>query len=114
MVTVKMVTTSRGDASSIDTDEHRVQTQMLPLRCHANQTTVEFLRDYFTSSEHAGDAAAAKDRPAAQEMFFQCFDARGFRLKIDYDTRTVDLKSLQEGNIVELLNLFPLEFRRVW
>lgn len=159
MVTVKMVTLSRYDvvhgedghtlpeASSPDTDEHRLQVNMLPLRCHANQATIEFAQRFFradapepragedatatdeaataspashvptttssTSREDAelanGVAIEGKEGPPSHVMCFQSVDVRGFRLKIDYDTRNVDLAALKQGSLIELLNLFPLE-----
>ena len=48
---------------------------------------------------HDGTTATAEPAESRQadspQMFFQSVDVRGFRLKIDYDTRHVDLTALQ-------------------
>lgn len=113
MLTFKTATLAHNGVGSSGTDEHKLQISFQPLRLYTNQETVEFLRAFFASASEPGDAnqsdPVCQDEDHRSRIFFSSFDVRSCKLKIDFDTRSVNLQALQKGNLMELLNLFPLE-----
>ncbi|CAN0470736.1 unnamed protein product, partial [Phaeothamnion confervicola] len=47
--------------------------------------------------------------PTDRTWFFQCCDIGAVKVKIGYQPRAVRVRALQDGEYLELLNLFPLE-----
>jgi autophagy-related protein 2 len=81
-----------------------------------DQHTLDFLAAFFTlaaasasATTAQGSNATSKAAPPAAEAFFQSVLVRRVKLKLDTQTRALDVREVQRGNYAELLNLCPLK-----
>ncbi|CBN78544.1 ATG2 Autophagy-related protein homolog [Ectocarpus siliculosus] len=122
MVTVRMTTRSPSDHFCPEDaplgDEVMLKVRLLPIHLSFGQHTVDFFRSFSPEVQSSPTAhekqAAGEDPTAAAEMgagplFISCCDVGSFKVKIDYQPRTIKVAALQNGDYMELLNLFPLE-----
>jgi autophagy-related protein 2 len=91
-------------------EELVLRARLLPLRCHVDQHTLDFLAAFFTLAAASASAPphAAKAAAPAAEAFFQSVHVRRVKVKLDTQTRPLDVREVQRGNYAELLNLCPL------
>ena len=87
-------------------DESRVVLQLLPIRVNLDQHALDFIRTFFKNDEVS---STDFDKNDAMGTFFQVFDVKSCKLKVNYQPLGVDYNALKNGSYVELLNLFPLE-----
>ena len=85
-------------------DESRVALQLLPLRINLDQHALTFIKNFFSS-----DNASSSNTDSEMGTFFQVFDVKECKLKVNYQPIGVDYNALKNGSYLELLNLFPLE-----
>ena len=85
-------------------DESRVALQLLPLRVNLDQHALTFVKRFFAS-----DIPSSAGDDIEVGTFFQVFDVKACKLKVNYQPIGVDCDALKSGSYLELLNLFPLE-----
>ncbi|CAM9374638.1 unnamed protein product [Scytosiphon promiscuus] len=122
MVTVRMTTRSPSDHFCPEDaplgDEVMLKVRLLPIHLSFGQHTVDFLRSFSPPAKHApsphnekpaGGGPKVAIEEGAGPLFISCCDVGAFKVKIDYQPRTIKVGALQNGDYMELLNLFPLE-----
>ncbi|CAM9161574.1 unnamed protein product, partial [Hapterophycus canaliculatus] len=122
MVTVRMTTRSPSDHFCPEDaplgDEIMLKVRLLPIHLSFGQHTVDFLRSFSAPAKPGstlhhekaagGDPTGAVDEGAGP-LFISCCDVGSVKVKIDYQPRAIKVGALQNGDYMELLNLFPLE-----
>ena len=88
-------------------DEAHVTLEILPLRCFIYQSTLRFIREFFTSEEDKPNTETEYERPP--DLFFPKFLVKPLKVKVDYRPHAVDTTALKDGSYIELMNLLPLE-----
>jgi len=86
-------------------DETRVALQFLPIRVNLDQHALTFIKGFFSSDDNSQE----EDKDDIPGTFFQVFDVKPCKLKVNYQPIGVDYNALRNGSYLELLNLFPLE-----
>lgn len=104
---------ARAGAGAPPLEELVLRVRLLPLRCHVDQHTLDFLAAFFALAAASASApshvANNKAAAPAPEAFFQSVHVRRVKLKLDTQTRPLDVREVQRGNYAELLNLCPLK-----
>ncbi|KAG5176762.1 ATG C terminal domain-containing protein [Tribonema minus] len=101
-------------------DEYMLRVRLLPLHLSFGQHTIDFLTAFAPppppsnaakacGSDQGGGSGGGDDQPDEMSLFLQSCDIGPFKLRIDYQPRLINLRALQNGAYLELLNLFPLE-----
>ena len=85
-------------------EESRVSLQLLPLRVNLDQHALTFVKSFFAS-----DIPSSAGDDIEVGTFFQVFDVKACKLKVNYQPIGVDCNALKSGSYLELLNLFQLE-----
>jgi hypothetical protein len=127
-----------GDATSAAESpivlEHRLYVRVLPLRCYLDEQVISFAKalaalnagpasapapaeaDRTTSASSQGVdpsspafVAATPDAAASKELYFQSVLIAAVEIKIDYRASTVNVQALNQGDYLQLLNIFPLD-----
>jgi hypothetical protein len=120
MIMLKMRTKHPSVRLSSDgklmSDESRASLELLPLRCCLNQNALRFIRNFFasgsSSSPNDGEGLEMDDGVSddgIMDIFFEAFNVKSCKLKVDYQPERMDIHSFREGNFIELLNICPLE-----
>ncbi|KAJ1680026.1 autophagy- protein 2 [Spiromyces aspiralis] len=102
---------------SLATTEVRMDIEIAPVRCYIDQDALEFLIGFFSAPQLArGSDMSGRQPPmdaASESMqlepYFQAVHVAPLRVRFDYKPKRVDFGQVRGGNMVELLNLFPLE-----
>ncbi|KAJ3015495.1 autophagy- protein 2 [Thoreauomyces humboldtii] len=97
----------RPDPARSPDEELRLKIDILPLRLHVDQDALACLLRFFTYEHPRTDVQPSP--PANDTTFFQLCDIQPLSVKIDYKPKHVDYANLKGGNLVEMLNFFPLE-----
>ena len=86
--------------------EYRVDAALTALRCHFDAEVVKFLK---TVAEL--NALCVSEQPGSSDsaLYFQFFAVHPLQMKINYKPSTLDLRRLQQGDYLQLLNIFPLD-----
>jgi autophagy-related protein 2 len=95
-------------------DESDVALKVLPLRCVIDQRAVAFVRAFFNSDDsRIKQPLPVQTLPpylhAIPPPRFTMFRVRPLKLKVDYRPQKLDTKALRNGDVVELINLSPLD-----
>jgi len=111
VVMMKMVSMQPTTRISVDgklmSDESKVTLQLLPLRVNLDQHALVFIRGFFAGDASDHNESGNTDEPVG--TFFQEFNVKPCKLKVNYSPIGVDYNALRTGSYLELLNLFPLE-----
>jgi hypothetical protein len=115
----------RGLQLSNNSSEYRVHGFALPLRLFLSDEVVRFLKQIVDenkptsssagSNSTASAAAATSNAPEAKaggeftDAYFQQVTLAALALKIDYRASAVNLRALQQGDYLQLLNIFPID-----
>ncbi|KAL7574972.1 hypothetical protein ACA910_010791 [Epithemia clementina (nom. ined.)] len=116
LFSMKMVTwyaaTRVSPEGGVMGDECEVAMKVLPLRCFLDQKTIRFLSAYF-KSDTSEETKEGNSLPAGLHSIppplFRKFIAKPIKLKVNYKPQKLDQSALYNGQIVELLNLSPLD-----
>jgi len=95
--------------NSIMSDEAQAVLEMLPIRCFLHQSTLKFMKDFFSYSETLFEERPQTNIEPSPPTFFQLFKVKPVKLKIDYIPDHIDTTALKNGSLIELLNLLPIE-----
>ena len=114
---VKMLSLEIFDVCSVDgaPKGHQVDIRLRPLRCCANWDLIDFLQSFcgnigtFSKGVEIQAPGVRKVDLKRSGLVVQRGDVHALSLKIDLDTRLVELGAIQRGEVRELLKLFPLE-----
>ncbi|KAJ3410683.1 autophagy- protein 2 [Chytridiales sp. JEL 0842] len=92
-------------------EEVRVKLRILPLRLHIDQDALTAIISFFsfTASEAETTPHVKKNNKPDDHIFFQLLEISPIVLKVDYKPKHVDYQKLNRGNVVEVVNFFPLE-----
>lgn len=90
-------------------DEAQVVLEMLPMRCFLHQCTLQFMKDFFSYTDPNIVESSQLCIEPPPPTFFQLFKVKSVKLKIDYIPERIDTAALKNGNLIELLNLLPIE-----
>merc|ERR1719410_263657 len=102
MVTIRPTAKISSDQKLMN-DESLVLLELLPLRCHLDQSALRFIRSFFFSREQP------KQEEELVGTFFREFRVKPCQLKVNYRPNDIDMKALHNGSFIEVLNVFPLE-----
>ena len=114
---------SEEDGTFTGALESGLSIAMLPIRFHVDQDTaamlirfgmgVAELSDHRSKEEEDQRTEVLSERQQYQQsidvIFFRTFSLSEVRAKIDYVSKRTNLSGLREGNLIELLNVVPLE-----
>ena len=101
-----------GREGNIANDECEAAIMILPLRCFLDQKAIRFMQAFFMSDsveDDTEDATLPAGLHSIPPPLFRKFIAKPFKLKVNYKPEKLDQNALRNGQIVELLNLSPLE-----
>ncbi|KAI5859035.1 hypothetical protein BZA05DRAFT_346478 [Tricharina praecox] len=84
-----------------------LKANILPLRLHVDQDTLDFLTRFFEFKDDS--ASAAPPGKALEEPFLQRVEINAVRVKLDYKPKYVDYGGLRSGHTTEFMNFFILE-----
>jgi autophagy-related protein 2 len=90
-------------------DESDVAVKILPLRCFVDQRAVSFIRAFFNSKESEKPSFLPPHLHVVPPPLFTMFRVQPLKLKVDYRPQKLDTKALRSGDVVELINLSPLD-----
>ena len=93
-------------------DQCEAAIKFLPLRCFLDQRAIRFLCAFFASDtpkEKAENASLPPGLHSVPPPIFRKFISKPLKLKVNYKPEKLDQGALYNGQIVELLNLSPLE-----
>jgi autophagy-related protein 2 len=90
-------------------DEAQAVLEMLPMRCFLHQSTLKFMKEFFSYSDSTIDESPQLNIEPPPPTFFQLFKVKPVKLKIDYIPDRIDTAALKNGSLIELLNLLPIE-----
>jgi autophagy-related protein 2 len=85
--------------------EFRLHMSSSPIRCHLTERFISFMKDF-------SEVLNKNSNPTSQEQnlpYFQLVSVSRIDVKIDYHASHVNLNALQEGDFIQLLNIFPLD-----
>ncbi|KAI8615596.1 ATG C terminal domain-containing protein [Chytriomyces sp. MP71] len=107
----------RPDLEAPDTQEIRLKVHVAPLRFFVDQDALSFIGTFLAygapqpppSMDTAGPVVPIGPIKQEDESFFQICYVHPIPVKIDYKPKHVNLKSLQDGNLLEVFNFVPLE-----
>ena len=97
-------------------DEAEAVAKILPLRCFLDQKAIRFIGAFFRSDTPKKEPQEADEKEplplglrAVPAPLFLKFIVKQMKLKVNYKPEKLDQEALRNGQIVELLNLSPLE-----
>jgi len=90
-------------------NEGRATLEFLPLRFLIHQVALRFIRNFFRHENSNMETASDERAVSPPEMFFPTFRVKSFNIKVDYKPKIVNTSALKDGNLIELLNVLPLE-----
>ena len=110
-------------------EELILRVRLLPLRVHVDQHTLDFLSAFFTLAETSSSSSSTSSSTSSSHpeqtdaqaqaqatlsllpslAFFQSILIRPVKIKLDTQTRPLDVREVQRGNYAELLNLCSLK-----
>lgn len=80
---------------------------ILPLRLHVDQDTLDFLTRFFEFKDNSASVTPPGKQP--EEPFLQRVEINSVRVKLDYKPKYVDYAGLRSGHTTEFMNFFILE-----
>ncbi|KAF8254138.1 hypothetical protein K440DRAFT_157128 [Wilcoxina mikolae CBS 423.85] len=84
-----------------------LKANILPLRLHVDQDTLDFLTRFFEFKDDSVSVVPAGKQP--EEPFLQRVEVNSVRVKLDYKPKYVDYAGLRSGHTTEFMNFFILE-----
>jgi autophagy-related protein 2 len=84
-----------------------VKANILPLRLHVDQDTLDFMTRFFEFKDDSNSSAPAEKGP--EEPFLQRVEVNSVRVKLDYKPKYVDYAGLRSGHTTEFMNFFILD-----
>ncbi|VVT47472.1 uncharacterized protein SAPINGB_P001728 [Magnusiomyces paraingens] len=92
---------------NIPTSEIILHVQVLPLRLHVDQDTLDFITRFFEFKDDRFDNLI--DPSLVELPFIQKVDVRDIPVKLDYKPKKVDYAGLRSGHTTEFMNFFILD-----
>ena len=84
-----------------------LKANILPLRLHVDQDTLDFLTRFFEFKDDS--VVAVPQAKSPEEPFLQRVEVNAVRVKLDYKPKYVDYGGLRSGHTTEFMNFFILE-----
>jgi autophagy-related protein 2 len=84
-----------------------VKANILPLRLHVDQDTLDFMTRFFEFKDDSNTTVPAGKGP--EEPFLQRVEVNSIRVKLDYKPKYVDYAGLRSGHTTEFMNFFILD-----
>lgn len=103
---VKVVFDTVKPVPTAAVSEAIITVNILPLRLHVDQDTLDFLTRFF---EFKDNRYAPASTPADEDIFIQKLDVRTTKVKLDYKPKRVDYAGLKSGHTTEFMNFFILD-----
>lgn len=91
----------------VPTSEIILGVQVLPLRLHVDQDTLDFITRFFEFKDDRFDSLI--DHLQVEIPFIQKFDIKDVPVKLDYKPKKVDYAGLKSGHTTEFMNFFILD-----
>ncbi|KAI5781931.1 hypothetical protein EDC01DRAFT_234845 [Geopyxis carbonaria] len=85
-----------------------VKVNVLPLRLHVDQDTLDFLTRFFEFKDDSVNLPPP-DAPQPEPPFFQSVEVQAVKLCLDYKPKKVDYAGLRSGHTTEFMNFFILD-----
>lgn len=92
---------------SIPTSELVMSVQVLPLRLHVDQDTLDFVTRFFEFKDDRFERFIS--HLPVEIPFVQRFDIKDIPVKLDYKPKKVDYSGLRSGRTTEFMNFFILD-----
>lgn len=110
--------------------EHRTEIEILPLQCHLDWPFIDLIKriaescklsstnathksSHFNNNSNSSNSSIPSsdkfNSNSGGELYFQKIKIKPVDIKIDYDVSFFNVLELQQGNVFQLLNLFPIE-----
>ncbi|KAJ9095753.1 hypothetical protein QFC19_007466 [Naganishia cerealis] len=91
--------------------EARVNIEVAPLRFHIDQDALDFMKRFFSFTRtHNQVASPSPESPKLNsKSFIQHVEIQPILVKMDYKPKRLNLKALQQGSAMEVINLFHFE-----
>lgn len=103
---VKIVFDTVKPVPTAAVSEAIITVNILPLRLHVDQDTLDFLTRFF---EFKDERYASASSPTDEDVFIQKLDVRTTKVKLDYKPKRVDYAGLKSGHTTEFMNFFILD-----
>jgi autophagy-related protein 2 len=111
--------TQNPDFSGIPVDsdtssklEHRLYISLMPLRCFLTEEFIHFIKGIAegqTAGNNNGTDLPSSRPPTEVNLYFQTIVMDQADMKINYKASAVNIGSLQNGDYLQLLNIFPID-----
>jgi autophagy-related protein 2 len=85
-----------------------IKANILPLRLHVDQDTLDFMTRFFEFKDDSNSNAGAPGK-GPEEPFLQRVEVNSIRVKLDYKPKYVDYAGLRSGHTTEFMNFFILD-----